>query len=156
MKKFILLLSFLSIFLIPSMSFATFVPSQPYYALIGNYYYSSNQPYTITSGGSLEYTGTLYEYRLDGSLSGTWTSGSISIGSNKNNIKLSNFDIYLHGTNTVFFSPPPVPITQISGVEELPPVILQHGGTVLSVALTGFGVLLVVSLIPRLVKRFLY
>lgn len=167
MKKLILLLSVLSIFLIPSFSFASYnvIPSDGY-----NYYVvfqnTDTDIFTLYTFNDYSFTsGTLVmkghnNYTYDSSFD-SWTFVS-SVSSNVSKpldnyklrtIKHSNFDVQMND-GTVFFSPLTVPLIQVA--EELPPVILQHGGTVLLVALTGFGLLLVVSLIPLLVKRFLY
>lgn len=172
MKKLVLLFSVLSIFLIPSMSFAqnSFypIPSDGFsnwiivtsdgtinglpqlFKFDGEIHLKSNFDFQIP-------TVKVYNYNYD---SGTWdfvvSNNNVSFGNMNNQyIMASNYDIRNYD-GSVFFSPPPLPIVQVSGVEELPPVILQHGGTVLSAALMGFGLLLVVLLIPQLVKRFLY
>lgn len=157
MKKLILLLSVLSIFLIPSFSFADSTAPGSYTIEIK----SSTISYTLLcSDNALKYKNSnLYipayttvwgyngaEWRKISVPSDSYTLIPIS------NITSSSYDVYYSDSNDVFFSPPAL----IQVVEELPPVVAQAGGTVLSVALTGFGILLAVSLIPRLVKRFLY
>lgn len=163
MKKLILLLSVLSIFLIPSMSFADSYPSPPiqrtytaiYNSTSGIRLVTSNSPITISENLlHIKSNSEMIRYSYD---AGFWTDPTTGnlFGGYKSFIQ-SSHDIYISDSSNVFFSIPPVPITQISGVEELPQEVVKHGGIVLSVALTGFGILLVVSLIPRLVKRFLY
>lgn len=171
MKKLILLLSVFSIFLVPSMSFAESFNdivqgknyviyedgNDRYLAILNNdnskiYLHSSSTFYTYPQSYISRYVQNGSTY--------TFVNNTL-VGAGYNALSFTNFinstkDIYSQNMEDVFFSPPPVPITQISGVQELPQEILKHGGIVLSVALTGFGVLLVVSLIPRLVKRFLY
>lgn len=165
MKKLILLLSVLSIFLIPSMSFA--VSSLPSYT--GNYYiifesknindtyvlYSSDLPIKIKNKNYQNYEIWLYK-------NGSWslyvpfqssTNYLLPTDFKNNTLYSSNHDVYdASEPSEVFFSLPAL----VQVAEELPPMLVQTGGTVLSVALMGFGVLLVVSLIPRLVKRFLF
>ena len=160
MKKLILLLSVLSIFLIPSFSFAQQTSNYYSYSennsLItvytnGSFYLSSfgGNPFIFSTGTSWVYQDGVLHPSIPSKEPNTYLS-SVSIVNNSS--FLSTVNIYNDSTLTdVFFS---VPLVQVA--EELPPVILQHGGTVLSVVLTGFGLLLAVLSIPQLVKRFLY
>ena len=164
MKKLILLLSVLSIFLIPSMSFAD--TSLPYnFTRMGSsgslFSYYSSSPFVFSSGGLIS-DSVVYYYK-DGVMQGQYSIGTYSYSTTEETLlsQLSNATVVVNHTiyrpdGSLFFltQEPEIPLIQV--VEELPPVVAQAGGTVLSVALTGFGILLVVSLIPRLVKLFLY
>lgn len=158
MKKLVLLFSVLSIFLIPSLSFA-----DSFYSVViedkttnSILRYQTEDVYYVNSNDKIYFIGPVNLYAYEDS---TWklvnTVGTQLLDNSKYNILSSNLDILVHSENIVFFSARPTPTILMSNIQELPQVVLQHGGTVLSVALTGFGLLLVVLSIPQLVKRFL-